>query len=192
MGQRVAILGAGPVGLCLLQVARLAGADPIFVTDELPWRLALAERLGGVPLHAAQPDPVTAIHNALGGHGVDAVIEAAWAERSLQQALEICRPGGRIVLVGIPRDDQVTLSHGTARRKGLTLHMCRRMKHTYPRALRLVERGVVDLDGLISHRFPLDRAPEAFALNAAYADGVVKVIIDVEEESHAAPLRAGD
>ena len=66
----------------------------------------------------------------------------------------------------------------TARRKGLTLLMSRRMKHTYPRAIRLLESGAVDLSRLISHRFPLKRAAEAFALNAGYGDNVVKVMIE--------------
>jgi L-iditol 2-dehydrogenase len=88
------------------------------------------------------------------------------------------RPGGRVVLVGIPSDDRLLMKHSTARRKGLTLKLCRRMKYTYPRAIRLAERGRVDLRGLVSHRFPLSRAGEAFALNAAYRDRVVKVIIE--------------
>jgi L-iditol 2-dehydrogenase len=57
--------------------------------------------------------------------------------------------------------------------------MARRMKHTYPRSIRLAESGAVDLSDLISHRFPLERTPEAFAMNAAYTDEVVKVMIEV-------------
>jgi L-iditol 2-dehydrogenase len=53
------------------------------------------------------------------------------------------------------------------------------MKHAYPRAIRLVESGQVDLSSLVSHRFPLERAGEAFALNAAYGEGVVKVMIEL-------------
>jgi len=86
--------------------------------------------------------------------------------------------GGRVVLVGIPGDDRLALKHSTARRKGLTIVLSRRMKHVYPRALRLAERGRVDLRGLVSHRFPLKRAAEAFRLNAAYADRVVKVMVE--------------
>ncbi len=120
-----------------------------------------------------------AVLEATGGRGVDIAIEAAWSDRSVQQAAEMVRMGGRLVLVGIPGDDRLLLKHSTARRKGLTIRMSRRMKHTYPRAIRLAERGVVDLHRLISHRFPLERAPEAFALNASYQDRVVKIIIDI-------------
>jgi L-iditol 2-dehydrogenase len=91
------------------------------------------------------------------------------------------------VLVGIPSDDRLTVRHSTARRKGLTILMARRMKHTYPRAIRLVEQGRVDVAGLVSHRFPLAQAQAAFALNAAYRDGVVKVVVDVPGAGPAQP-----
>ena len=116
---------------------------------------------------------------ATDGRGVDVAIEAAWSDHSVQQAAEMARLGGRLVLVGIPGDDGLSLKHSTARRKGLTIRMARRMKHTYPRAIHLVEQQAVDLPSMVSHRFPLDRAPEAFALNTDYQDHVVKVIIDV-------------
>ena len=174
----VAILGAGSIGLFILQIARLAGADPIFVTDKFPWRLKVARRLGARAIRCDREDPVARIDKETAGRGVDVAIEAAWADHSVQQAAEMTRPGGRVVLVGIPSDDRLMMKHSTARRKGLTLKLCRRMKHTYPRAIRLAERGRVDLSGLVSHRFPLRRAAEAFALNAAYGDQVVKVIIE--------------
>ena len=113
-----------------------------------------------------------------GGRGVDVAIEAAWADRSVEQAAEMARLGGRLVLVGISSEDRLTLKASTGRRKGLTILMSRRMKHAYPRAIRLLERGAVHLNRLISHRFSLKRAPEAFALNAAYRDSVIKVMIE--------------
>jgi L-iditol 2-dehydrogenase len=175
----VAILGAGPIGLLIAQLIRRSGADPVFVSDRLPWRLDLARRFGAVPINYDDVDPVRAVQDATGGRGVDVAIEAAWGDHSVQQAAEMARMGGRLVLVGIPGDDRLALKHSTARRKGLTMRMSRRMQHTYPRAIRLAQQGHVDLQSLISHRFPLERAPEAFALNAAYRDRVVKIVIDV-------------
>jgi L-iditol 2-dehydrogenase len=165
LGQRVAVLGAGPIGLCIAQVARLCGAT-VYVAEPLAWRLELAQKLGATPL-GNPPGPI------------DIVFEAAWAGAAVQQAAELCRPGGRVVLVGIPTDDRLELSHSVARRKGLTLVLCRRMKHTYPQAIDLVSRRAVDVTALISHHFLLAQAPEAFALNAAYTPGIAKVIIDV-------------
>ena len=173
------ILGAGSIGLLTLQLAKLSGADPIFVCDKFDWRLSVAERYGAIPINVDSTDPVEFVKKETGGRGVDIAIEAAWADHSVQQAAEMVRLGGRLVLVGIPGSDSLAMKHSTARRKGLTIRMSRRMKHTYPRSIRLAESGKVDLNGIISHRFPLEKTPEAFALNSNYQDEVVKVIIDV-------------
>ncbi len=175
----VAILGAGAIGLTILQLARLSGAMPIFISDKFSWRLALAEKLGGIPLNCDEVDPVQAVREATNGHGVDVAIEAAWADHSVQQAAEMIRLGGRLVIVGISEDDKLVFRHSTVRRKGVTIRLARRMKHTYPRSMRLVERGRVDLLQMVSHRFPLEKTPEAFALNAAYEDGVIKAVIEM-------------
>jgi L-iditol 2-dehydrogenase len=173
------ILGAGPIGLCLLQTMRASGASPIYVVDQFPWRLAVAEELGGIPINFRDEDPVAAVHKATKGRGVDIAVEAAWADHSVQWCAEMARLGGRVVLVGIPGNNRLEMNHATARRKGLTIYMSRRMKHVYPRAIHLAQSGAVNLNALISHRFPLEKAPEAFALNDAYQDHVVKVIIDL-------------
>lgn len=173
----VAILGAGCIGLSILQLAKLSGADPIFVSDKFPWRLELAQEYGAIPINIEAVDPVKTVWDAT-GHGVDVAIEAAWADHSVQQAAEMLRFGGRMVIVGISEDDEIMLKHSTVRRKGLTIRLCRRMKHTYPRAIRLAQSGAIDLRGMISHRFPLTQTPEAFDLNLYYRDRVVKVVID--------------
>jgi len=83
-----------------------------------------------------------------------------------------------VILVGIPPDDEFRMSHATGRRKELTLIFSRRMKGTYPEAIRLVREGYIDVRSLISHRFSLADLPDAMDLNTAYREGVVKVIID--------------
>jgi L-iditol 2-dehydrogenase len=175
-GETVALYGAGPIGLLILQCALGAGAASVFVVEPLPWRLALAAKLGGTPIDAAG-DPVAGIMSTTGGKGVDVAVEAAWADSTVENAAESVSPGGRVVLVGIPGNDRLSLDHSAARRKELTLLFSRRMKHTYPGAIRLVREGRVDLRSIITHRFPLAALPAAFALNAAYGDGVVKVIV---------------
>lgn len=178
VAESAAILGAGPLGLLILQVVKLAGADPVFITDKFTWRLELAGKYGGIPIHCDREEAVQRIQKETGGRGVDVALEVAWADRSVEEAAEVTRPGGRVVLVGIPSDDRIAMKHSTARRKGLTILLCRRMKHIYPRAIGLTLRGMVDLHGIVSHRFPLERVVDAFALNAAYQDNVVKVIIE--------------
>jgi L-iditol 2-dehydrogenase len=177
LGDDVAILGAGPIGLLILQTVRLAGARKVFITDKLSWRLDLAKKLGGIVINVDSADPVAVVMEKTHGRGVDVAIEAAWADETVQQSVDMARYGGRVTLVGIPADDRLTMSHSPARRKGLTLRFCRRMKHTYPRAIELVQTGKVDVRCLVSHRFPLARTADAFKLNSSYEDRIVKVIL---------------
>ena len=176
-GESAVIIGAGPVGLLMLEVAKQARMEPIFVVEQLPWRLHLAEKLGGIPIDSARMDAREKLLIQTLGRGVDVAFEAAWADQSIQLAAEMARHGGKLVLVGIPREDQLTMRHSTARRKGLTVLLSRRMKHTYPKAIQLVESGRVDVKSIVTHRFPLAQTPEAFALNADYRDHVVKIMI---------------
>jgi L-iditol 2-dehydrogenase len=81
-----------------------------------------------------------------------------------------------VILAGIPGDDRTSFSASAARRKGLTIKLVRRMKHTYPRAIELVSKGLVDVRSLVTHRFPLTQAREAFA-TAERRDGL-KVIVE--------------
>ena len=164
VGSKVAILGAGPIGLCLAQTVRLAGAGVVWISDPLEYRQNFAAKFGALPL----PD----------GAEADVVIEAAWARESVQTAMDLARPGGTVVLVGIPFEDEVFFKHSVARRKGLTILMCRRMKNVYARGIALVESGKVDLESLITHRFSLQNTPEAFRINAKYEREVVKIIIE--------------
>jgi L-iditol 2-dehydrogenase len=84
-----------------------------------------------------------------------------------------------MVIVGTPADDRLVLRAFTVRVKGLTIRLVRRMKHTYPRAIRMVENGAIALKPLVTHTFPLERITEAFELVNDYADGVVKATIQV-------------
>jgi L-iditol 2-dehydrogenase len=179
LSESVAVIGAGPIGLCLLRLAAAAGAGAIFAADRLPWRVLLAAGFGPATAFCTPgTDFVQAVLDATGGRGVDVAFEAASGGPALQQAADILAPGGRLIAVGIDEDDRFVLRHSTLRRKGLTIRMVRRMKHSYARAIYLAEHGQIDLRALVSHHYPLEQAPEAFAANAAYREGAVKVAVD--------------
>jgi L-iditol 2-dehydrogenase len=179
IGHRVAVLGCGPIGLLIMKLVRLSGASVIYAFDQYEWRLDAARQWGAdQTFNIRDGDPIAFLHEKTSGRGVDVVFEAAWAGEAVGQAVEMADLGGSIVLVGIPGEDTATFKHSTARRKGLTMRLCRRMKHTYPRALALVSGGSIDLTSLITHRFPLADADCAYALNAAYAERVIKVMVN--------------
>ncbi|MBN1966774.1 MAG: alcohol dehydrogenase catalytic domain-containing protein, partial [Anaerolineae bacterium] len=159
VARSVAVLGCGPIGMLTMKLARFAGADPIYAFDRFPWRTELAKSWGGATdaWTLDEGDSVARVDAITGGRGVDVVFEAAWADESIQQSMDMARLGGRVVLIGIPGEDEIRFRHSVARRKGLSIMMARRMKHTYPRATRLAtaESFALDLDGIISHRLPL-------------------------------------
>jgi L-iditol 2-dehydrogenase len=165
-GARVGVFGCGPIGLLIVQVARLCGAGQVVATDlgDRPHRLEAARRLGALAFAAEGGREARAIRDAVGGRGLDVALEAAGENAAVDAAVEAVRPGARIVLAGIPAEERTSFVAAAARRKGLTLALARRMKHTYPRAIRLVESGQVDLGSVVTHRFPLERGAAAFAV----------------------------
>ncbi len=179
-GQTVAVLGAGPIGLLIAAVARAAGAGEIFVTEPLAYRRQFAlDYVADAALDPGDTDVAAEILRLTGGRGVDVAFEAAGAADTSQQAVDVACIGGKVILVGIPSDDRMAIKVSTARHKGLVLKPVFRMKHTYSRAIRLVQTGMVDVKPLATHLFPLERIGEAFELVTGYEDGVLRAVIQV-------------
>ncbi len=177
-GMTVGIFGCGPIGLLVLQVARLAGAIHLIATDKpsAPHRLQAAQALGATNVFEAAGGQEGAEIWATTGHrGVDVAFEAAGENEAVEAAIAAVKPGGKVILIGIPANDRTTFNASTARRKGLTIKLVRRMKHTFPRAIRLVERGGVDVQSLVTHRFPLTECAEAFSI-AQRREGLKTII----------------
>ncbi len=168
-GDQVAIVGCGPIGLLQIQVSALGDPARILAVEPLAHRRAAALAAGATEV-TASVDPGSA------APVFDVVFEASGSPGAVTAAVELCRPGGTVVLVGIPDVDSTTFQASVARRKGLTLAMVRRSVPAHERALRLIEQGRIRLDGLVSHRFPLDRSTEAFEVAAARSG--LKVVIE--------------
>jgi L-iditol 2-dehydrogenase len=177
-GMTVGVFGCGPIGLLAVQAARLAGASRVLATD-LPGRshrLEAARGLGAETVAADEGREARKILELTGGRGLDAAVEAAGDNAAVEAAVVVARPGARVVLAGIPAEDRISFPASVARRKGLTLVLSRRMKHTYPRAIDLAARGLVDLGSLVTHRFPLGESEAAFS--TAVAREGLKVIVE--------------
>jgi L-iditol 2-dehydrogenase len=177
-GMTVGVFGCGPIGLLALQVARLAGATRLIATDlpQRPHRLEAARALGAETVPAEEGREALAILDLTDGLGLDAAVEAAGENAAVDAAVGAARPGARVVLAGIPAGDRISFPASPARRKGLSLVLSRRMKHTYPRAIDLAVSGRVDLPSVVSHRFPLAEAGPAF--DVAAARGGLKVVVE--------------
>jgi L-iditol 2-dehydrogenase len=161
-GAAIGVIGCGPIGLLLMAALRDLGVGRIVVTDPLPHRLAAALTFG-----ATDTLPATDEGEVLPGDpledSLDVVFETAGSDAALHRALSAARPGGRVVLVGIPDGDRTSFVASLARRKELTIMLCRRMlPGDLARAAVLAERGIPGLDRLVTHRFDLGRVGDAF------------------------------
>jgi L-iditol 2-dehydrogenase len=151
----------------LIQLLLAGGASPVLAADPLPHRSQAAARFGARPAG-----------NEPGGHGaadVDTAFEMAGTDDAVDAAMAAVRPGGRVVLAGIPGGDRTSFRASVARRKGLTIAMSRRMNEAYPRAIALAGSGRVALGPLVTHTAPLADVAGAFRL-AARRDGL-KVVV---------------
>lgn len=163
-GATAGVFGCGPLGLLLLQVLRTRGVE-VVAADPLAHRAEAAAALGAV--------------QTIPGDGVDVAFEVAGDDGALATAIDAVRPGGTVVVVGIPSNDRTSFGAAAARRKELTLVLCRRMRGAdLPRAIELARGGGLELDALVSDRFALRDGAAAF--EAAAARRGLKVIVEPE------------
>jgi L-iditol 2-dehydrogenase len=167
-GMRVGVFGCGPIGLFLVQLARASGATTIVATDVLPHRLVAAREMGaGVALPVAGGSERAELLAATGGNGLDVTFEAAGEDDAVETAIALAAPGGTAVIVGIPSEDRTSFTASTARRKGLTIKLSRRMNRVYPEAIALVEAGLADVRSVVTASYPMSEVGTAFAKAAA-------------------------
>lgn len=169
LGDSVLVTGAGPVGLVTVQVAAAAGAGRIVVTDLSAERLAAAERYGATEMVNTAEGDLAHLEARM-----DAFIDCSGAPPAVAQGLEAVRGGGRVVLVGMGADE-VSLPVSLVQGRELTVTGTFRYANTYPTAIDLVATGRVELDSLVTDRFPL--ADVEAALRAAGQPGTVKAVV---------------
>jgi L-iditol 2-dehydrogenase len=172
-GGTTSVTGCGPIGLLLISLLKAAGASSVLAIEPLAHRREAAARFGADVV----ADPGS-FGDGLGltGHGVDVAFEVAGNDEAVGLAIDSVRPGGRVVLAGIPGDDMIRFGASAARRKGLTIAMVRRMNEVYPRAISLAERGVVDLPAVVTSRMGLGEIRAAFGEGARRTG--LKVVIE--------------
>ncbi|QCJ47897.1 MULTISPECIES: NAD(P)-dependent alcohol dehydrogenase [Haloprofundus] len=162
LGDAVYISGCGPIGLLAMEVARVAGAEPIVVADVLPSKLERARERGATVVNVAEENPVDAVEEATGGRFADVVVEASGAEQAIGGTLDVVRRGGTVVLVGLAADGVVPFDTNDIIDNELDLLGSFRYRHTYPTAIELLASEQVDVEGIIDFEMALDDVDEAF------------------------------
>jgi len=174
----VAILGAGPIGLSCLITAKAEGARTCYVTEKIPERVQVARNAGAT--WVGNPDKQDVVKEILRQQtfGVDVVFECAGQQETIDQGIDLLKPGGKLMLVGIPRIERISFSIDKIRRKEITIINIRRQNKCTQTAIDLVASGRVNVDFMITHRFRFEQTQDAFDMVAEYRDGVVKALIE--------------
>lgn len=167
LGDSVAIYGAGPIGLLILQVCKAMGCGRSYIYDKLDYRMSFAKQFGADAIDKEEPPTV------------DIAFDAAGAQETIDLCFSGADKGGAVVLVGVPETDFVRYNPHISRIKELNVYNCRRANRALSLALELFLSGKVSFEGMVTHTFPLERIQEAFETAADYRDQVIKAVVQM-------------
>jgi S-(hydroxymethyl)glutathione dehydrogenase/alcohol dehydrogenase len=165
-GDAVAVVAVGGVGSGVVQVARAAGADPVIAIDVAADKLAAAQSLGAThAVNSAEQDPVAAVRALTGGRGVDVAFEALGRPQTFAQAAGMLADGGRMVAIGIAAGAataEIEITPLVRRGYTITGSFGARTREDLPAVVALAADGGFDADALVTRRYALDQADEAY------------------------------
>jgi L-iditol 2-dehydrogenase len=176
-GPSVAVLGTGPIGLSVILGAKAGGLHEIFATDRSDARKDAARRAGAAWAGNPDREDVACTILELQPKGMDTIFECSGDPAAIDQAVDLVKPGGRILQVGIPVVERVSYRVSRLRRKEVDVQHVRRQNRCLERALLLVEARHIEVAWLATHAFKLEEAQRAFTTAADRLDGVLKASI---------------
>lgn len=174
----IGILGFGPIGMSVMLSSQALNAGNILVTDKIDSRLRMAESAGA--MLTGNPDKEDVVNKLL--HKIpeelDIVFECCGKQEAIENAIDIVKPGGKIMIVGIPEFESWNLKVDKMRRKEITIVNVRRQNNCAENAIELIAKKQIDVSGMMTHRFKFEDSWKAFGLVSEYNDGVMKAMID--------------
>lgn len=177
-GSDTGILGFGPIGMSVMLALKAAGTERIMVSEKIDERLAIAGKEGADVLINPLRESVRERVYGEFPLGLDIVFECCGQQETMDEAVKILKPGGKLVVVGIPEFENWSVNVEDTRRKEISIQFIRRQVDCVEAAIELMRSGKADTGNMVTHRFRLDEAKEAFDMVAAYRDGVMKAMID--------------
>ncbi len=177
---KVGILGFGPIGMSVLLPALAEGAGKVYVTDKIGDRLELAKKSGA---HwTGNPDKTDVVAEVAAAEPLllDVVFECCGQQEAVDQAIDMLKPGGKLMIIGIPEFDRWSFSVDKMRHKEITVRNVRRQNNCVEKSLEMMENGKVDVSLMPTHRYKFDDTKAAFDLVTEYKDGVMKAMIDFD------------
>jgi 2-desacetyl-2-hydroxyethyl bacteriochlorophyllide A dehydrogenase len=166
-GETVAVIGVGGLGIAALQLARVFGACQVLAVDINPHKLERAATLGATGVDASRGDPVACVRRLTGERGVDVALDLVGRGATTRQALAMLAPGGRVVVVGISREQtEIDTFSQILAREGELIGCSDHLRSEVSTLLEMISRGMIDLALAVTRTVPL----EAAAINAALDD----------------------
>jgi L-iditol 2-dehydrogenase len=174
----IGILGFGPIGMSVMLSARALGAESVFVTDKIEERLSVASKEGASGCFSPLKTDVVAEILDAEAAGLDVVFECCGQQEALDQAIDLLKPGGKLMVIGIPEFGRWSLDVDKTRRREISVQFVRRQVGCVQPSIDLMSSGEIRIDNMITHRFPFPGTQEGFDLVDSYKDGVMKAMID--------------
>ena len=183
MGMTAVVTGAGCIGLVSMMALKAMGVTRIIAVDVMPKRLEKALELAATDaINGKETDTVEEVLKLTGGMGPDLVIETAGSEITARQAIQFCKKGGTIVLVGYSASGEMTLPMSLALDKELTFKTVFRYRHIYQLAIQAVSSGRVNLQGIVTNIFSLDDIQNAMEQSTKNKADIVKSVIKITQD----------
>ncbi len=180
-GATIGILGSGPIGLSVLLPAKAQGAGRVYMTDKIEARLQLARRAGADWAGNVLTDDAVAEISRREPELLDAVFECSGEQDAMDQGVQLLKPGGKLMLIGIPgAQNRVSFDINQLRRKEICIQNVRRQNNCIQPAIDMIARKEIDVNVMVTHHFPLSQTQKAFDMVTDYKDGVVKAIVTLD------------
>jgi L-iditol 2-dehydrogenase len=177
-GTRIGILGSGPIGMSVMLAAKATGCTKVYMTDRIDERLDRVKMTGADWIGNTDKENITSLILQKEPLGLDAIFECCGKQEALDQAFKLLKPGGKLMIIGIPEFDHWSIPADTARRKEITVQNIRRQVDCVEPALKYLSSGKIKVDLMATHRFGFNDTRQAFEIVAGYKNGVMKAMID--------------
>lgn len=176
-GKTIGIFGAGPIGLSILMVLKSQANCTIFSFEPLDYRRRKASELGANytfnPIETDALEATSEVEPLL----LDLVFDCSGEQKAIDDATKVLKPGGKLVLTGIPPEGRYTFDMDMMRRKEITIVNVRRQNHCVEKSIDLIKNGL-PVEQMVTHHFKPEATQQAFEMVANYQDGVIKAMID--------------
>ncbi len=181
-GKNCAVLGFGPIGMSVFQSLKMYDVNTVLVSDKLDYRCEMAlQQDADIVVNPDKENIIKQVQEQF-PDGCDIAFDATGSQEAIDDAIKILKPGGMLLIIGIPDFDRWSFRADEMRRKEITIKNVRRQNGCEQKAIDAIAQGRVDLSTMVTHRFSIEETVRAYELVADYDDGVMKAVIEFKKD----------